>query len=87
MTGMGWCSDSRWCGLSENGRQSVASWVAKTMVPEIHGGGGEVVVGGWCCDRVEVAAVITSENHLLCLPFLNRKAKMIKLNVNWIITG
>jgi hypothetical protein len=61
--------------------------VSETVVPEVHCSGGEVVVGGGCCDGVEVTAVITSENHRLCLPFLDRKTEVIKLNIDRVITG
>ena len=87
MTGVGRCSDCRRRCLPQSGRQGIAPRVTETLVPEIHGGGDKAVVHGSCGDGVELAVVITSEDHLLCAPFLDRKTEVIKLNINGIIVS
>jgi hypothetical protein len=73
--------------VTKSDRQGITSRVPETVVPEIHCSGGEVVMRGGWGDGVEVAAIITSENHLLCFPFLNRKTEVIKLNIDRIIAS
>ena len=62
-------------------------------MPEMHRDGRGVEAGRRRCrvwrlaDGVEIARRITAENHLLGSTILDREAKIIKFNVNWIITG
>ena len=74
-------------GLLQSGGQSITSWDAETLVPEVHGGGDEAVMGRCVGDTVELAVVITSEDLPLCAPFLDRKPEVIKLNIKRIITS
>jgi hypothetical protein len=62
--------------------------VAKAPVPDICGGDGagvEAAMDRGHADGVQVAGGITPEDHPLGSPVLDRKAKVVKLNVNRII--
>jgi hypothetical protein len=67
--------------------QGVAARVTQAVMPQIHGDGSETLVRTRWEDRVQVTIGITAQDHLLCAPILNRKTKMIKFNINRIITA
>ena len=58
------------------------------MMPDVGADGGEgVQAASWWrhTDRVQVASGVTSEDHLPGEPILDRKTKVVKLNINRII--
>jgi hypothetical protein len=63
--------------------------VPKSLVPDVGAGGdGGVEAAGWRghADGVQIATGVTSEDHRLGLPILDRETKVIKLNINRIIS-
>lgn len=61
--------------------------VTKAIVPEVGGDGGKGVVRRGCGDGVEIAIVITSEDHPPRSSILDREANIVKLNVNRVVTS
>ena len=61
------------------------SRVAKALVPKVGGAGKESLRSGDM--RIEVVVAITSENHRAGTMILDRKTKIIKVNVNRIVTS
>ena len=71
--------------------EGVDSGVTEALVPQVTRDHGESVVsvGRWRVRHgVElVAGIITAEDHLPRSSILEREAKIIKLHINWVITG
>lgn len=60
--------------------------VTEPLVPSVGGDSGKGVVRGrghW----VEVAIIITSQNHPLRPSFLDRKTAIVKFDINRVITS
>ena len=58
-------------------------------MPDVRADGGvgvEAASWGGHTDRVQVAERVTPEDHRLGFPILDRKAKIVKFNVNRIVT-
>lgn len=75
-----------WCGRrAQSAVEGVVAGVTEPLMPNVGGDGGEGVVRFGRGHGVEIAVIITSENHPLRPSFLNRKTVIVKFDVNRII--